>query len=142
MSIVLALLLLLLLLLLLGSAYAVDGGMYVPEYLPCITKDELQSWQAHTFPQVCAEIVRNTLSTIIKKIFLFIFNTDSFGLCIGLALTLTQLLTHSDSASALHRDLHATHAFLASFILKPFLFLHSFYLHPPTGAPILRHPAR
>merc|ERR1719272_571649 len=39
------------------SAYAVDGGMYVPEYLPCITKAELQSWRTHSFPQVCAEIV-------------------------------------------------------------------------------------
>ena len=39
------------------SAYASDGGLYVPEQLPQISKEMLLSWKNHSFPQICAEIL-------------------------------------------------------------------------------------
>lgn len=40
------------------SAYASDGGLYVPESLPCFTAQQLRSWAPLTFPLVCAEILQ------------------------------------------------------------------------------------
>jgi threonine synthase len=40
------------------SAYAQDGGLYVPEYLPLFTKEQLKSWSAFTFPQVAAQVLQ------------------------------------------------------------------------------------
>jgi threonine synthase len=39
------------------SAYAQDGGLYVPEELPVITKSMLLSWKNHSFSMICAEIM-------------------------------------------------------------------------------------
>lgn len=39
------------------SAYACDGGLYVPEEIPHISHAKLLEWRHHTFPMICAEIV-------------------------------------------------------------------------------------
>lgn len=39
------------------SAYAADGGLYVPEFLPLLTKDTLKSWASFTYPQVAAQVL-------------------------------------------------------------------------------------
>jgi threonine synthase len=40
------------------STYAPDGGLYVPEKVPLITKAEFRRMQTFTFPDVCAEILQ------------------------------------------------------------------------------------
>eukprot|EP00039_Didymoeca_costata_P005762 m.84378 g.84378 ORF g.84378 m.84378 type:complete len:476 (-) comp12963_c0_seq4:128-1555(-) len=39
------------------SSYAADGGMYVPDEIPTLTKDVLKKWATLTFPELCAEVV-------------------------------------------------------------------------------------
>ena len=39
------------------SAYASDGGLYVPESLPMVTETELRSWASLTMAQVCARVM-------------------------------------------------------------------------------------
>jgi threonine synthase len=39
------------------SAYAEDGGLYVPVELPQLTMELLASWKEFSFPQVCAEVL-------------------------------------------------------------------------------------
>lgn len=41
----------------LSTGYSKDGGLYVPESLPTITKDEIKSWAGFTYPQVVAEVM-------------------------------------------------------------------------------------
>lgn len=38
------------------SAYAYDGGLYVPEYLPSLPENYREVWKGLSFPDVCAEI--------------------------------------------------------------------------------------
>lgn len=38
------------------SAYAPDGGLYVPETVPSLPEDYRTAWSTHSFPNVCAEI--------------------------------------------------------------------------------------
>ena len=40
------------------SAYATDGGLYVPEHLPCLTEAQLRAWSSFSFPMVCAEVLQ------------------------------------------------------------------------------------
>lgn len=39
------------------SAYANDGGMFVPEQLPAIPKTELLTWAKLDFPEVCGRVI-------------------------------------------------------------------------------------
>jgi threonine synthase len=39
------------------SAYAKDGGLYVPETVPVISHELLYKWRNHTFSMICAEIL-------------------------------------------------------------------------------------
>lgn len=39
------------------SAYAKDGGLYVPSELPMFSFETLLEWSTLTFPQVCAEVL-------------------------------------------------------------------------------------
>eukprot|EP00937_MAST-01D_sp_MAST-1D-sp2_P000936 g936.t1 len=39
------------------SAYAADGGLYVPEVLPVLRQAQLRAWAGFPLPLVCAEIV-------------------------------------------------------------------------------------
>ena len=39
------------------STYAKDGGLYVPEYLPIISFEQLLSWKDCAFSEICAEII-------------------------------------------------------------------------------------
>ena len=41
------------------SAYASDGGLYVPEEIPRLTFEELQSWAPLSTAQVCARVMAN-----------------------------------------------------------------------------------
>jgi threonine synthase len=39
------------------SAYATDGGLYVPEHLPCFELEQLRAWASLSYPQVCARVL-------------------------------------------------------------------------------------
>ncbi|KAH8073333.1 hypothetical protein JL720_10923 [Aureococcus anophagefferens] len=41
-----------------GSGYAADGGLYVPETLPPITADDLEAWKNLDFPALAVEVLR------------------------------------------------------------------------------------
>lgn len=38
------------------SAYAWDGGLYVPEYLPSLPENFRSAWKNYSFPDICAEV--------------------------------------------------------------------------------------
>ena len=40
------------------AGHAPDGGLYVPECIPTITPDELQSMRSLTYPQLAENIIR------------------------------------------------------------------------------------
>ncbi|ETO12191.1 hypothetical protein RFI_25180 [Reticulomyxa filosa] len=39
------------------SSYAPDGGLYVPEKIPIVTRETLQQWSVLSFPKLCAKIL-------------------------------------------------------------------------------------
>ena len=42
---------------LVSPAYALDGGLYVPEAIPMISSAQLIAWSRSTFQDVCAEVM-------------------------------------------------------------------------------------
>ena len=39
------------------SAYAKDGGMFVPHYLPMFEFEQLRKWASFSYPRICAEVL-------------------------------------------------------------------------------------
>jgi threonine synthase len=39
------------------SSYADDGGMWIPEHIPTISKETLINWARLSFDELCAEVV-------------------------------------------------------------------------------------
>jgi threonine synthase len=42
---------------LVSPAYALDGGLYVPEAIPLLSSAQLVAWSRFTFQDVCAEVM-------------------------------------------------------------------------------------
>ena len=40
------------------TGYCEDGGIYLPETLPFLDKEKLQSWSQHSFSEICFEILK------------------------------------------------------------------------------------
>ena len=40
------------------SGLAPDGGLYVPETIPSVSREELQSWSALKYPQLAEKVIR------------------------------------------------------------------------------------
>lgn len=59
------------------ATYAADGGLYVPEHLPTLDMETLESWKDHSFPQICAEVMH--LFTDIDLVALNQMTTKAFG---------------------------------------------------------------
>lgn len=45
------------------SGYASDGGMFLPEIIPSLSKEQLRAWALLTYPQVVEEVLKLFVST-------------------------------------------------------------------------------
>ncbi|ETO06262.1 hypothetical protein RFI_31135 [Reticulomyxa filosa] len=51
------------------SSYAPDGGLYVPEKIPVVTREILQQWSVLSFPKLCAKILSLFVDEICSSAF-------------------------------------------------------------------------
>ena len=50
------------------SNYAPDGGLFVPEYIPQISRSELSSWSKLSYPELCNKIVSLYVNDDIRSV--------------------------------------------------------------------------
>ena len=61
------------------SSYAPDGGMFVPEHLPCLTTQQLRSWHPLPFPELAAKVLHLFLSEEVSAAELGAICRDAFS---------------------------------------------------------------